>query len=432
MTDSLEFHVSWLERRHGTTAEKATFGELEINVGQLSLTELEDRAARTVRTCARVSILHLARWLASNWWRLRWEPEAAGVDWRMSHHLAAAGGGFLWPPISFSTDGEHVAVRSVAQLGNPNSPVRYLRTAEALVSASAFENGVDGLLSCVVERLVACGLDDEVRSLWEAVGNERNDAGVQQLRRREALLGLDAETVSAEILERLYENSSWMGDAALDEVLAAGRFDESEGCIALLKSWSTDSNVILDLDGFVQIGRRHRKGAVNGWQPWERGVDFARAVRDDLGLGLEPVASERLHELVGTDVAATTFPRSDGRLAAGFVSSGGIDSVGVVLRGRHPTSRRFDAARIIGDAAYHADSDRVLPVTDRGTARQKFQRAFAQEFLCPIDAVREMIKSSAPSVSELEDVAERFQVSEYLVRTALVNRGVASRDYLPT
>jgi len=46
---------------------------------------------------------------------------------------------------------------------------------------------------------------------------------------------------------------------------------------------------------------------------------------------------------------------------------------------------------LVGDHLYAHAADRVLPATDAGTARQKFQRAFAQALLCPFDTLRERL-----------------------------------------
>lgn len=94
MTRDFDFHVSWLERLHGTPAERETFGEVEIRWDDLSLTQLEDTVAATVWSAARLSVLHLGIWLAVNWWRLRWEPMPAApdADWRVAHQMGGAGG----------------------------------------------------------------------------------------------------------------------------------------------------------------------------------------------------------------------------------------------------------------------------------------------------------------------------------------------------
>ena len=60
--------------------------------------------------------------------------------------------------------------------------------------------------------------------------------------------------------------------------------------------------------------------------------------------------------------------------------------------------------------------------SDLTTARQKRQRSFAAEFLCPIDALVAFLNGNY-SESAQEEAAENFQVSEKTVETLLINHG---------
>jgi Zn-dependent peptidase ImmA (M78 family) len=67
-----------------------------------------------------------------------------------------------------------------------------------------------------------------------------------------------------------------------------------------------------------------------------------------------------------------------------------------------------------------------LASTDLSTARQKYQRAFAAELLCPVDAVVNFLDGDL-SESALDEAAEYFEVGEITVRSLLSNNG-----YLPS
>ena len=71
-----------------------------------------------------------------------------------------------------------------------------------------------------------------------------------------------------------------------------------------------------------------------------------------------------------------------------------------------------------------------MPGTNCYTNRQKFQRAFAQEFLCPFDALREYPNMNAPDSYDIQDAADYFNVPPLMVQTTLVNKGVLHRDTL--
>lgn len=70
-----------------------------------------------------------------------------------------------------------------------------------------------------------------------------------------------------------------------------------------------------------------------------------------------------------------------------------------------------------------------MPVTRAKTARQKLQRAFAAELLCPSQALQDMLPQD-PEDDDVEGAARHFEVSPLLVRTSLVNKGLLPRDRL--
>lgn len=74
--------------------------------------------------------------------------------------------------------------------------------------------------------------------------------------------------------------------------------------------------------------------------------------------------------------------------------------------------------------------DAVQALTDARTARQKFQRAAAQELLCPVEGLKERVTLPRPSDEELSTAADHFNVSLRVVTHTLVNKKLVSRDYL--
>jgi len=58
---------------------------------------------------------------------------------------------------------------------------------------------------------------------------------------------------------------------------------------------------------------------------------------------------------------------------------------------------------------------------------QKFQRAFAAEFLCPVSSLVEFLDGDF-SESAVEDAASYFTVSEQTVEALLINNGYFARQ----
>lgn len=105
----------------------------------------------------RVSAFRLAEWLLWNWWRIRWEParsEADCLSWQQAHETASIGGGWLWPRITFDSDGQNVAITAAGSEATVTEPVTFLgEEHEQFVSAPAFEQGVDTFVQEVISQL---------------------------------------------------------------------------------------------------------------------------------------------------------------------------------------------------------------------------------------------------------------------------------------
>lgn len=432
MSNELRFTIrAWLERTGGTPPENSAFGELEIRAGDELLTEVEDRFSQTVRPGVRVSAVHLARWFAANWWRLRWEPRGNGPEWSLSHALGAAGGGFLWPFITIVSDGYGVALHARAGALGPS--LRFLRDSHTVVSALSFERAVDAFLEAVLARLADTGQEDpDLSALWRTVLEERRDPNRSALRRREALLGLDPDDVDEDQLQSIFLSAAWMSQGASEEVFASARFERVRADLRQLEAWrdSPAAQVPLDLSAFNTLMRDWREDGLLGRPPWERGVALAQRVRRAFGVGAEPMDTRQWSAWMGADLSRVRVDVGKAGLGAVFLRQDADPAVGAVFRRARPTSLRFESARMIADALDRSPSDTVLPVTDSATARQKFQRAFAAELLCPWEAVSATLAEGQPSSEEIEDFAERYEVSERTVLSALVNHGALDRDAL--
>jgi hypothetical protein len=126
MSKAFAIDFEWLERYTPDEAERFTFAEIKISVSGVVITELEDVNAKTIRPAARLSAYAMAVWLLGNWWRLVREPERKlSESWEMRHRLGAIGQGFLWPDLSFNSDGS-VLVRMNATPPASRQMVRYI------------------------------------------------------------------------------------------------------------------------------------------------------------------------------------------------------------------------------------------------------------------------------------------------------------------
>ncbi len=435
-SDALKIECEWWGPSNAEQdASLACRGAIGIHVGDECLTRLADEWGNTVRNRLHASAYSLAGWLAGNWWRLRWEPETAAsrddVDWRMSHSMASAGDGYCWPNIVFASDGDGVTVVARATRGRVFGPVRYLNEVHTRLSARAFERGVDAFLTLVLSRLHEEGRrNSELAKLWEEVRKERGDPELASWRRLEAICGFDPGEAPDAIIDRLLADSAALGRTALDELAAVARGATAEvlNRVEALAARG-DTPAAGGFRGVLPTLTR-RQGELEGERPWQHATRLARQAREEWGLGDAPVTDGQLAELMGNRAAIFGAAEKDEAPMPLFLGDADGGRVSFYLNRAHPTGRRFAAARLIGDSLLHRDEGRLFPATEARTERQQFQRAFAQEFLCPYSALREMIPEAVADEEEIENAAARFNVSTRVIETMLVNRGELDRESL--
>ena len=153
MSSRLRIEYEWLPREYGSSEERVTLADVAVFAGDHCATELNDGIAKTVRRSARLSALHLAQWFAANWWRLLWQPQFGDLSWRMSHKVGGAGGGYIWPDLSFSSNWESILVRSCRTEQSEAEPIRYLNDFSVSIPIGDFERCVAQFVGGTVARL---------------------------------------------------------------------------------------------------------------------------------------------------------------------------------------------------------------------------------------------------------------------------------------
>ncbi len=431
---SMHMELDWMEPFERGTPEGVTFSDLKVLIGGCVVTEVEDRLAQTLRESVLVSAYPLARFLAENWWRLRWEPVPARAipAWRLRHSLSAVGDGYSWPNLSFASDGEAIHVQLRPSGDSPTSPIRYVSELDDWISVVEFERSVDVFMEAVAGRLDAMGCSkNELADLLDALRAERSDAQLTRWRRLEAIAGYDADEAPESLIQSLLAEGESMGWDSLQELTAASREQvlrdlkslrdalSSEGCRFRIADLERLREAVLSETGDSKFA------------PWMRASTAARITRQVLGLNGETVSNQRLSELF--DMPKSQFEPGVPTNSPFTASSHPVDTSEsrMVITKSFASGRRFAVCRLLGDRLFSNGQGAVISAaTDASTARQKFQRAFAQELLCPFDALREMVDEDAPSEDDIETAAEHFQVSPLLVRTTLVNRHLLPRDAL--
>jgi len=161
--------------------------------------------------------------------------------------------------------------------------------------------------------------------------------------------------------------------------------------------------------------------------PWQQGYAVARRLRSYLGLnghaiqglrGLAEVLGSTLDELQGAIIKRTPFSTVDGLLVLKESQSPAFATAHANDEGK-----AFAISRCLFD--YFVSDSTTALVTKSRSDRQKRNRAFAAEFLLPAASLRAVISGETITTDNVDDLADRFGVSAFVVRHQIENHKLA-------
>ena len=423
----LEFDLEWGQAIHSDPRWASTAAEFVLLVNGVPATRLFDNWSKTVTDRARLSLYPLAEWFAVNWWRLHAEApfEAGGrppVDWRLAHDLGAVGGGFVWPRVRFASDGAAIQVSARALRNAPWEPVRHLNDIPvASIETRVFDQSVDRLVAVVIRRLEDLKISAEpLATIWTDVLAERSDPEVVQWREWEARLGYGADEAPESVMIGIAEFSGRIGSDAATELAPLLRPQE-------LASIRKFDDLARSVGVEAQIPWPSETMTRDRTAPWEIGRRLSATIRGQANLPAGPLDDDGLAGLLGYKrTALSEVIVGEAKVGLGVRFSQENRTV-LHFRKRNLQGRRFEAARFLADHLVSTVQDIWLPLTDRATARQKIQRAFAAELLAPIDQLRDFVGDSRLPET-IEDAGDHFGISPLAIRSHLANHGLLSAE----
>ena len=412
-----------------------TSGHVRIFLDGLCLTENKNIWSNEIKEEVYVSLYPLAMWLASSWWRLHYEVlpdsgrKAPSHDWRMSHEMVAANMGFVWPNIVFSADSDSVHIWAQASQSNIEESVRFLHGLDYARSIPKrdFTRAISSLIEGVLAQLQSVGhRNSDLAELWSFISKDLKNPGELRKRRLEAELGFDPENCPKDLLTKAVD---------LDEMIGENSFSELSGAYAEnIENRLETMQELVQSEGLKGMPNQilHELSITStGREPWQVAVSAARELRAKLGQTHGVLKLRILLDLLGLTEARLKNWQPKARQKASIAGSVDEKKLNIISRKTHPIAQRFELARFVGDyARVKMDNAHCwLVAADLSTARQKYQRAFAAEFLCPIDSLVEYLDDDF-SETALENAADHFSVSETTVAALLMNNKYLPR-YMP-
>ena len=202
-------------------------------------------------------------------------------------------------------------------------------------------------------------------------------------------MGYDPDEAPDELLHTVMAAADRYGDDVVHEVAAAFR-SETISQVEVLAEEVRRNALRVRVCPFGVLHRRVTDEVDRTSPPWERAREAARIAREVWNLQgpvSTPVLSD-LFELRASELAEGHTVRAR-KVSVALRDDEDPGSMFISWNTRSPAGKRFLLARLVADLlASHAD-ETLLPATRVTTSRQQFQRAFAQEFLCPYDGLIE-------------------------------------------
>ena len=399
-------------------------GRLSIRLGESSLTRLIRRGSPEPDDCLEAPPLPLAFWFIDNWWRIHSEPPPnrdLDVQWRLAHHLSSVGAGYHWPNISIWGEGPRFGVAVHADASNLQPSLKFVTPPRLeYVPSSTVEKAIDHFILDVLKQVgTACdGLDAEYRQLR----SERADPEAAAWRTLEAMLGFDPDDAPEGLVSGLEALTERYGAEPLQEAALAHQGPHANAVLDKCLEAAECSNVVVQTPFAVNEFQIDRSSLQ---PPWLLAANAADRLRDWLGVPPGPLRNTRLSEIVGINVDhLKSNRRSSFNIPYALRLRDDANRASrLALRSPWSHSRRFELSRSLGDIIWSCD-DALGPLSAAKSERQKFQRAFAQAFLCPFADLQAYINTEEPTEEDIHAAARHFHVSERLIQATLYNNHV--------
>jgi hypothetical protein len=398
---------------------------IRISAENTPLIRLVDLEAKEERDYVRSSAVSLALWLADNWWRLRYESLPNGStpspDWRLRHELTSVPGGALWPPIMIHSTGDRVLATHTFGKPLDVGSLRYFLRPVTSVSGAGYETGVDAFFNQVLE--ICSGAQDgkALGSVVSALRRERENLEFSAWRQLEARLGFDPGGAPDGLVQKLSTLETKVGEAGLDE--AASAVPGSRSADFLEKSVEAAKNSEITADWEVTDNLPRDRIRVGAAPPWKLAREAAYQVRQAASLHDGPIKGAPFADLFrAPEEELKKKPATARRLPYGIRLESNGRRQKLAVQSANFRDRRFELACALGDSVWVKSG---FGVTSRAkTDRQKFQRAFAQNFLAPFADVKRHIDLVSPTSDQIEQAAKLFYVNPNVIRRLLMLEGV--------
>lgn len=437
MTPNLQLKViEWLDPGAARGDElRATWARLEITVGAHKATRVMDESsARSVRDAIYVPVYPLAEWIASHWWFLLYERAEARPGFDRRHCMRYAGDGFAFPPLRLVSDGIRCTIEAEPK-AFPKVGIQFLET----FASSIDQDQVLEELKCFVSSVCARLDEKNIRGSllqedWAAICSADKDEIC--FCRAMASMGTDPYAACADEADALIAARKKISSELLwNDLTEAASQSTLNSCVTWLNEATSQLHQATKFE--PKVSCHDLNGALNANQlaGWQQGYNGARSLWDSGKVGTESGSgrfdwSRLLKRWELTSWEETDQVRASPVKAIHALLEQAQDSFSIVVpagKSKRPESQAFLIARALGEYLWHDSTQGSYSMlTGSQSWRQQRSRAFAAELLAPSLDLQLQISGSTVGSEEVDELAEHYGVSDWLIRHQLRNHKLAT------
>jgi hypothetical protein len=411
----LRYSARWIDGAPNVAPEeRATVAEFRLWLSEQNVTmHLSGGNSHDHLT---IALYPLAEGLVHDWWSL-----FGGRDREFS--LTGYRTGYAMPDVRFRFDGRTFEA-SAHQRTYRNPDVRFWAGSNEVMSRADAEGALSEFIGEVLAQLESRRVRDAGAALrWSRVQASRADPEETEFCECAGALGLDPYSIDQAGCGLIQSAASLFEDEPLTEFLAGTKNYAATPILDWInqaESRPKPESRIADLSAIAQ-GAAERAPDRAGEDGWALGYRRARTVRQLMNINESRRfrSIDHLAKQFGADDAFSPAARTDGIRA---LRSQHDDEVHIHMR-NHGTSAdadaacRFSFARAIGDVACFPSAGRAAVNELHYASRQAAGRAFAAEFLAPVNEIESMRRDG----HDLVTIADEFAVSTVVVERQIEN-----------
>ena len=414
----MRFSVEWFEDApNAAPEERATACDLRIWVSERNVCLHVDGIDGAFYDHVPMPAYSLAEGLAHDWWTIFGARDE-------EYHLIRHRMGYATPDVRFRFDGAAFDACSY-QRSYDNPDIRFWAGPTEVMARAAAESALAEFIDSIIAQLHHWDVHrTSVELRWARVQASRSDPEQTEFCEAAGALGLDPYSLREDDVDFIAQSAALFDGEPLIEFLAGvAHRNLRQDILTWIRSVESRPPYLSrlpDLRGVVEQVCRTTPPRP-GDRSWALGYRRARATR----AALNKAPTDRVSSVseLARALGNKSFRRAD-RIDGlrALVSMRGED-VHVYLRDRPSTpearvSETFAFTRAIGDAVCFPNTARSVVNELRDADRQATARAFAAEFLAPIEEILSMRDDG----KDVATVADELNVSTEVVERQLENQ----------